>query len=99
MKSGSYCWPIPKQLQGSLDQIVVEGSADDREKARQGLPMALHIGYRFPQRTVGFHQALVDLLLEPALELVQNWLAIGLMVHQALHRAHLLLTGLVVMVE
>lgn len=61
--------------------------------------MLLHIGNRLAQRTVGFHQAILHLFGEPILELIQQRLAIRLVVRQTRWRAHLLVTGLFIMVE
>ena len=61
--------------------------------------MSLHIGNSLTYRAVGLYQTIIKPLLEPVLELVHNRLAIGLVIRQAVCRAHLLVTGLVLMVE
>src|SRR5262245_42463490 len=57
------------------------------------------IGKRLAQRTVGLHQAIIHLFGEPILELIQQRLALRLVVSQPRWRAHLLVTGLFIMVE
>ena len=44
-----------EQLQGPLDQVVIQRGPGNLQKPRQRLPMGLHIGHRFAQRAVGFH--------------------------------------------
>src|SRR6267378_1065818 len=61
--------------------------------------MRLHIGNGLAQRTVRFHQAILTLQVEPSLEVVQQRLAIRLVVHQTRRRAHVLVAGLVIMVK
>ena len=61
--------------------------------------MALHIGHRFPQRAVGFNQAIGPLLVKPPFECVHDRATIGLVVSEASLRAHLCVAGLFVMVK
>jgi hypothetical protein len=61
--------------------------------------MALHIGDRFPQRAVGFHQAIRQLLVEPTVQLVHDRTAIGLVVREAHCGAHLPVARLCIMVK
>jgi hypothetical protein len=61
--------------------------------------MALHRDNRFPQRTVGFDQTIVHLLVQPPLELVHQRPTIVLVVHQTRLRTHLLVARLFIMVK
>ena len=63
---------IAGQLQGPLDQIVVEWGAFNLEKPRQCPPVSPHVGNGLPQGTVGFDQAIRQLLIEPKLEFVHQ---------------------------
>src|SRR2546427_11955845 len=55
-------------FQGPLNEIVIEWRAGHLQKPCERCPVALHVGHGLAQGTVGFHEALVALPVEPAFE-------------------------------
>ena len=96
-----YCvFPLAnRQLQRPLRHVVLQGCPQDLQKPGQRLPMGEQVLQRFTQTAVGLDRALLELCVQPVLELLHNGAAILLMVPQARLGTHLLDARLFLMVE
>src|SRR5690606_3743281 len=65
-------------LQRALTDVVVERRSWHAQEQRQLGPVLAHVGDRFPEAGVGLDLAFLDLVFEPAFELLHQRLAVGL---------------------
>ena len=66
-------------LESPFADVIIQRGLFDSEKERQFLPMVAHIVDRLAQTGIWFDLFVIDLLVQPTMQLVHQRAAVGLM--------------------